>query len=393
MTKGQSLDDKKNHQAMLALMSYSPMAAVLLTAPTRFERMALELQFAIQNTNNVELGKLLALLASDIGSALMRRVIGILTLAGKLLSGTAQELEGLLKAFSADNLVNHLKKRVGTVTEITTDALSNGAKSLSTLYRELLTNPSDAAPKLLVLALVSIAASGGVDGDGGLPDSDIPLMGIGAHRSPFTHSIIIGSLLEAALRLLMRIVITSHKNLPVNHDPLWDGIASQSVNILNAAGKGASIGIAYHLMIDAVVQPGAYHGLPFDMPIEAHQMLTAINSVGEGKATEEYPSEESLFATPLIVATHKKYRTTRFFIAPAVMKLLSNAEVLVLTKYGAWLQALAVGSISPITIAQVRFIRVCAGRCDATTPLEKAWSAFVDARKRQMDKTTIADTV
>lgn len=148
MTTAQTLEDKKNHQAMLGLMRYSPMAAVLLTAPTRFERMALELQFAMQNTSNVEMSKLIALLASDIGSALMRRVIGILSLAGKVLSGTAQELEGLLKAFSADNLVDHLKRRVGTATEITTGALSNGAKSLSTLYRELLINPSDAAPQI-----------------------------------------------------------------------------------------------------------------------------------------------------------------------------------------------------------------------------------------------------
>jgi Protein of unknown function, DUF len=382
MTKVQSLDDKKNHQAMIALMSYSPMAAVLLTAPTRFERMALELQFAIQNTNNVELGKLLALLASDIGSALMRRVIGILTLAGKLLSGTAQELEGLLKAFSADNLVNHLKRRVGTATEITTGALSNGAKSLSTLYRELLTNPSDAAPKLLVLALVSIAASGGVDGDGGLPDSDIPLMGIGAHRSPFTHSIIIGSLLEAALRLLMRIVITSHKNLPVNHDPLWDGIASQSVNILNAAGKGASIGIAYHLMIDAVVQPDAYHGLPFDMPIEAHQMLTAINSTSEAIAVEEYPDEEVLTATAEERAAHKKLLATHFFISPVLCELFSKADVIVLNKNGTWLQALAKGTIRPTTIPQVQFIKVCAGRSAPTTPHEKTWISFLNAKRK-----------
>jgi Protein of unknown function, DUF len=260
--------------------------------------------------------------------------------------------------------------------------LSNGAKSLSTLYRELLTNPSDAAPKLLVLALVSIAASGGVDGDGGLPDSDIPLMGIGAHRSPFTHSIIIGSLLEAALRLLMRIVITSHKNLPVNHDPLWDGIASQSVNILNAAGKGASIGIAYHLMIDAVVQPGAYHGLPFDMPIEAHQMLTAINSTSEAIAVEEYPDEEVLTATAEERAAHKKLLATHFFISPVLCELLSKADVIVLNKNGTWLQALAKGTIRPTTIPQVQFIKVCAGRSAPTTPHEKTWISFLNAKRK-----------
>ena len=106
-----------------------------------------------------------------------------------------------------------------------------------------------------------------------LPDMEIPLMGIGTHRSPLTHSILIGSLLETALLLLTRLVLCTHKNLPPNHDPLWESFARQSVGILNAAGKGASIGIAYHLMVDAVAQPGAYHGMPFDMPLETHQAV------------------------------------------------------------------------------------------------------------------------
>lgn len=383
MTTVQTLEDKKNHQAMLGLIRYSPLSvALLIWQQTRFERMALELQFAIQNTSGTEMAKLLALLASDSGSAVIRRVSGIWTLAGKVFSGAEYELEGVLKAYSADNLVEHLKKRVGTATAITYVALSNGAKSFSSLRRELISNPSEAAPKLLVLVLSSVVASGGVDGNGGLPDSDIPLMGIGAHRSPFTHSIIIGSLLEAALVLLMRIVITTHKNLPVNHDPLWDGIASQSVSILNAAGKGASIGIAYHLMIDAVVQPGTYHGLPVEMPIEAHQILTAINSTSEAIAVEEYPDEEVLTATAEERAAHKKLLATHFFISPVLCELLSKADVIVLNKNDTWLQALAKGTIRPTTIPQVQFINVCAGRSAPTTPHEKTWISFLNAKRK-----------
>ena len=53
-------------------------------------------------------------------------------------------------------------------------------------------------------------------------------MGIGTHRSPLTHSILIGSLLETALLLLTRLVLCTHKNLPPNHDPLWESFARQS---------------------------------------------------------------------------------------------------------------------------------------------------------------------
>lgn len=376
-------EEMQNHQAMLGLIRYSPLsAALLIWQQTRFERMALELQFAIQNTSGTEMAKLLALLASDSGSALIRRASGIWTLAGKVFNGAGYELEGILKAYSADNLAAHLKNRVGTATAITYVALSNGAKSFSSLRRELISNPTEAAPKLLVLVLSSVAASGGVDGNGGLPDTDISWMGIGAHRSPFTHSIIIGSLLEAALQLLMRIVLITHKNLPIDHDPLWEKIADQSVGILNAMGKGASIGIAYHLMVDAVVQPGAYHGLPIELPIEAHQTITGINSVGEVIAVKEYPDEEVIAATHEERKARKKLLTTHFFISPVLCELLSQADVIILNKDGTWLQALAKGTIRPTTIPQVQFIKVCAGRSAPATPHEKAWISFLSAKKK-----------
>jgi hypothetical protein len=274
-----------------------------------------------------------------------------------------------------------LRKRIGTASAVTSQAISNGAKSLYFLAKDLSANPADAGPKLLVLVLTSVAASGGVDGNGGIPDLDIPLMGIGEHRSPFTHSILIGSLLETALLLLTRVVLCTHKNLPLNHDPLWESLANQSVGILNAAGKGASIGIAYHLMVDAVVQPGAYHGMPFDMPLEAHQTILAANAAGELTAAREYPDEESLTATPQIIAAHKEYRSTRMTIPSALKEYLTDADIALLEKYGVWLRALAKRTIAPTTLAQVQFLKVADGYTPPTTAFEKAWMALVEAKR------------
>ena len=44
-------------------------------------------------------------------------------------------------------------------------------------------DPKRVAPELLTIVLVSLIVSGGPDGDGGIPDMDIALGGIGTHRA------------------------------------------------------------------------------------------------------------------------------------------------------------------------------------------------------------------
>lgn len=374
------LDAQVNQLAVEILMAGGPDALTPFIARTRFDEMAQELNYAIQHTSKEDMAALMGHLARDSGSALVRRVLGVLALCKNLTTGSLSELEGLLKAYGAENLLQHMAGRLGHAYAITSKAIFSGATGFTELARELKANPAEAAPKLLVLVFASVAASGGIDGNGGLPDTDIPLMGIGAHRSPFTHSIIIGSLLEAGLLMLTRIVLGTHKNLPDEHDPLWDGIARHSVELLKSAGKGASIGIAYHLMVDAVAQPGAYHGMPFDMPLEAHQAVLAGNSIAEGAAVRSYPDEEAIVATPELIAPHKKYRSIQMELAPALKEYLTEREIALLVRYGAWLQALVKRDILPTTMAQVRFLKVSAEQLTATTDYEKAWAAFVEAK-------------
>lgn len=52
--------------------------------------------------------------------------------------------------------------------------------------------------------------------------------------------------------------------------------------IAGQLAAGASAGIAYHLSVDATLQPAAYKDLPVSMPMEAHQMLFALNAAVEG---------------------------------------------------------------------------------------------------------------
>jgi hypothetical protein len=388
MTTADLLDVQVYQLAVMLLAVGGPTALAPFQETSRFEHMAQELEYAVRHTSSADMASLLRYLASDSGSAVIRRVFALAALAENVVVGTVKEFSGVIRAYAADRVVKHVSERVETASSITVKTVSNGAKSVAALTRELLTNPAEAAPKLLVLVLASVATSGGLDGNGGAPDLDIPLMGIGEHRSPFTHSILIGSLLEAALLLLTRIVLCTHKNLPDHHDPLWEGIASKSVDILRAAGQGASIGIAYHLMVDAVAQPGAYHGMPFDMPMEAHQVIFAGNSAAEAASVRSYPTEETLRATPELMAQHKRYRQISRPISPVLQEFLSPSNIKILSTYGAWLKALAKRDISPTTIAQVQFLMVADGNRLPASSHEKAWVALVDAKRRACWTTT-----
>lgn len=116
------------------------------------------------------------------------------------------------------------------------------------------------------------------------------IMGIGAHRSFLTHSILMGAALETGIISLLHLTQLVHGNLPRQRDPLWDQIASQSHSILHAANQGASIGMAYHLFVDGLAQPAAYRDLPISMPMETHQGIFVANASAEALDVGRKPS-------------------------------------------------------------------------------------------------------
>ena len=73
-----------------------------------------------------------------------------------------------------------------------------------------------------------------------------------------------------------------HHRLPHDHDVLWDRLARVGRPFEDSASVSLSAGIAWHLLVDAGLQPAPYHDLPFSMPIEAHQAAFAANGAAEG---------------------------------------------------------------------------------------------------------------
>ena len=162
------------------------------------------------------------------------------------------------------------------------DTFAAVQRFLSDTFSAVIRNPQENLPVFIVAMLGFLLGSGGLDGDGGLPDTDLAL-GIGRHRSIATHSILIGAMVETALVMLVCLADDIHAALPADHSPFWDRLKQYKTRLAASFASGTALGLAYHLGMDATIQGGkAYADLPVNMPMEGHQILMGANAVAEG---------------------------------------------------------------------------------------------------------------
>lgn len=222
-----------------------------------------------------------------------QRVGGLTRLGTLLARAGGGELSGLLAALRQRRVMPHLGDRTTAAIDGTLAIGQESSRLLVGVARGLLNDPKRTAPAVLGQVLGFSAGSGGLDANGGIPDLDL-LAGIGAHRSPITHTIIAGIIAEGLLLAIADLAAEVHGRLPQDHDPFWDTLASIGRPLAENLAIGTGAGLAWHLIADAFVQPGTYHDLPFDMPMEAHQTIFAANGAAEGmhaarRATKDRP--------------------------------------------------------------------------------------------------------
>jgi hypothetical protein len=210
-----------------------------------------------------------------------RRVGGLARLAALLARSGGGELIGLVTAGRRRRFIAHLGDRTAAAIDGTLAVGREGGRLLVAVAKGLVTDPKRTAPAVIGAVLGFSAGSGGLDGNGGIPDLDL-LAGIGTHRSPLTHTLIAGIVVEGLLLALADLAAEVHGRLPHDHDPLWDGLARIGRPLTQNLAIGTGAGLAYHLLVDAFMQPGALHGLPDDMPMEAHQGVMAASGLAEG---------------------------------------------------------------------------------------------------------------
>lgn len=248
---------------------------------THQEKLFHELKTALAGTNSADLKAWGGRSAAQLPFITARRVKNLGALVSSIVRFTGKELVDAVRAISEGRSGAHFSNRSAAAMDGSIEIKNRVTKTASAISSALYSDPKSNAPGVLALATGFLAGSGGMDANGGIPDSDLAL-GIGWHRSPFTHSIIAGAVVEGAILALVDLTGVIHDKLPPGYDPFWDKLLVAKENIAARLSEGASAGIAYHLGVDATLQPGAYHGLPISMPMEAHQALLAANAAAEG---------------------------------------------------------------------------------------------------------------
>lgn len=271
-----------------------PLSSAQLADHDRVKKIVDELKYALSKTESTELYGLAGHFLKDGGTALVTRTGNVLNLMESVIKGAYRESANFASVVAEKgDIVNHIGNRLSTARDAIVETSGNIADNINQIKDTIKSNPDEAWPRFFAVVLSSLIVSGGVDGNGGAPDMDIVVLGIGDHRSLFTHSILIGSALEAAIKTVIRLVQITHKNLPLERDDFWDNALKHSTNILKGVGEGASAGLAYHFLVDGIFQPGAYHGIGIELPMEIHQAFQTINAVGEGSAAFRDQEEQT----------------------------------------------------------------------------------------------------
>ena len=222
------------------------------------------------------------------GKVTFRRGKGLLQFAKKLVTGAGKASLEMGKAVIEDRGKEHFFDQADKFKGGSKKFYGSSKKVLKNTISVLKNNPKESGP-ILFLGILGFFCGAGFqvgekafyDIDGGIPDLDIAIGGIGAHRSPITHSVIAGAIVETAVFSSVKAAQLIHKNLPSNHDNFWDGIKKFN-GWGTAFASGACTGIAYHLLIDGTLDGNkAMNGLPFSMSMEGHNAVFVGNAAAE----------------------------------------------------------------------------------------------------------------
>ena len=259
-----------------------------------------ELKLALSRTTADDLKAWSTESVSRVPAIAKRRIKNFGALVSGIGKAVGEEVGCGVNAWKKGEFATHLGQRTAAGIDTTLDFGKRTWRTLELVSKAVLDDPKKNAPGVLALALGFIAGSGGVDGNGGIPDTDIAMFGIGDHRSLFTHSIIAGIVVETSILALADLAGIVCDKLPEGQrSEFWEQISTTKDQIATQLSAGASAGIAYHLAVDATLQPAAYKDLPFSMPMEAHQMLFALNAAVEGLDAAERvqtPGEKAVAA-------------------------------------------------------------------------------------------------
>jgi len=242
-----------------------------------------ELNYALAQTSSEDLkdwGKHSAHLFSRSAVRRGKNFFKLIKKGGKF---ALRETMDVAYAVSRHSLEDHLKDRFSVFKDTAKEKFSRTKQSMALLAKVLIEDPKRNAPVILTGFLGFMFGSGGLDGDGGVPDLDFA-MGPGFHRSIWTHSVFSAIIIETVVYSFVELTRIIYEKLPEPHHPFWDKLMEQQTQYAQAFTSGASMGIAYHLLMDmnllsSHIKP--YADLPFSTTMEGHQAILGANAATE----------------------------------------------------------------------------------------------------------------
>jgi hypothetical protein len=229
-------------------------------------------------------------LQHSIKAVIVSKKIG-LKKAGKAFVKLGKGMYGFLKdeVVTATGDFKHyfksLPKRVGNASVELGEDLVEYIKDRVACFKQLtMGEKKDLIMSGIVWTAAVLVAGGGVDMEGGVPDLDTEIGGIGAHRNVFSHSILFPLTLEFLIRVIVNLSREGRVNLSSKKGPIWSAV-NQAALLLDknedSVVSGLWFGVALHLMKDAsLLSDGVkpYVGIPVHMTEEAHKAAFAGNS-------------------------------------------------------------------------------------------------------------------
>ena len=242
-----------------------------------------ELKYAVMKTTNKDLtalGGKIPLILIYVASRRLKNAKDIVLKMGKYFS-----LEGnkFYKAFLNKELKKYFNNKYKQTNENIEELNEEIIKAVKNFSKYIRKNPKTNIANFLMFILGAYLGSGGIDGDGGIPDLDLEIFGIENHRSIFTHSVIAGIIIETLILFSIIAIDMIYDKLPKEHLEIWDLIHEKKDDFLFNFTTGVSAGLAYHFTIDATIDGmGTYKDLPFSAPREVHQFIMGANAFIEG---------------------------------------------------------------------------------------------------------------
>lgn len=199
-----------------------------------------------------------------------------------ILSGTAKSVNKKIRTYKTRGFKNALVDDF--------NRLKRFIHNFPEKYRHFINSINGLSKEQLVELIISMifgigiffATSGGKDFEGGIPDLEIKVGGIGLHRSIWFHSIISGLTFEFVIRISFNMLNSVINHLPEDHHMIWDKIKDSIEKNKNLGIAALWLGIAVHLIKDTGLLVGnfqTYKDIPAGLKTEYHQAIMSANGL------------------------------------------------------------------------------------------------------------------